>query len=76
MPNEQIALCFVSADTEDAHQAAERFAALYGQTSMEQADVIVAFGGDGFMLQTIQKNMDSGRAIYGMNRGTIGFLMN
>jgi NAD+ kinase len=48
----------------------------YGGTSPEQADVIVALGGDGLMLQTLHKFMSSGKPIYGMNRGTIGFLMN
>ncbi|MEO3387372.1 NAD kinase [Mesorhizobium sp. CAU 1741] len=76
MPDENIALSFVSADTPDAREAAARLAALYGQSRVEDADVVVALGGDGFMLQAIQENMDSGRAIYGMNRGTIGFLMN
>lgn len=70
------ALSFIAADTTDAREAATHLAALYGQTPLAQADVVVALGGDGFMLQAIQDNMDSGRAIYGMNRGTIGFLMN
>src|SRR5690606_20161486 len=41
-----------------------------------EAEVIVALGGDGFMLQTLRENIGTGRRIYGMNRGTIGFLMN
>ena len=40
------------------------------------ADVIVALGGDGLMLQTLHKFMNSGKPIYGMHRGTVGFLMN
>lgn len=71
-----IALSFISSDSADAREAAARLAALYGQSRIEEADVVVALGGDGFMLQAIQDNMDSGRALYGMNRGTIGFLMN
>lgn len=70
------ALAFVSSDSPDAREAAARLAALYGQSAMEMADVVVALGGDGFMLQAIQDNMDSGRQLYGMNRGTVGFLMN
>jgi NAD+ kinase len=70
------ALAFISADTPDAQEAAARLSALYGQSSIAEADVIVALGGDGFMLQTLHDHMDSGRRIYGMNRGTIGFLMN
>jgi NAD+ kinase len=67
---------FISADTEDAHEAAARLAVLYGQFGVEDAEVIVALGGDGFMLQTLHDHMDTGRRIYGMNRGTVGFLMN
>jgi NAD+ kinase len=75
MTAERPALTFICADNRDAREAAARLAALYGQTPIDQADVVVALGGDGFMLQAIQENMDSGRSIYGMNRGTIGFLM-
>ena len=45
-------------------------------SSRAQADVIVALGGDGLMLQTLHKFMKSGKPIYGMHRGTVGFLMN
>lgn len=76
MTIENLALAFISADNPDAREAAARLAALYGQSSLAEADVVVALGGDGFMLQAIHENMDSGRAIYGMNRGTVGFLMN
>jgi NAD+ kinase len=67
---------FISADTADAREAAARLAALYGQNSIQDADVIVALGGDGFMLQALHGTMGAGKKIYGMNRGTIGFLMN
>ncbi|WP_336056590.1 NAD kinase [Nitratireductor sp. CH_MIT9313-5] len=70
------AITFVSADTDDAREAAARLSALYGQEKMADADIIVALGGDGFMLQTMRDTMGSGKRIYGMNRGTIGFLMN
>jgi NAD+ kinase len=67
---------FVAADAEDARAAAARLSALYGQSRPEEAEIIVALGGDGFMLQTLRENIGTGRRIYGMNRGTIGFLMN
>ena len=51
-------------------------AARHGNVAPEQADVIVALGGDGLMLQTLHKFMTSGKPIYGMHRGTVGFLMN
>jgi NAD+ kinase len=67
---------FVAADAEDARTAAKRLSALYGQSKLEETEVIVALGGDGFMLQTLRENIGTGRRIYGMNRGTVGFLMN
>jgi NAD+ kinase len=48
----------------------------YGNTTLTQADVIVALGGDGFMLQTLHGTQNLKAPVYGMNRGTIGFLMN
>ncbi len=70
------ALHFMSSDADDAREAAARLAALYGQSSREDADVILALGGDGFMLQTLHATMNESCRIYGMNRGSIGFLMN
>lgn len=67
---------FISSQTPDAAEAAEHLAALYGQENPENADVIVALGGDGFMLQTLHRFMNSGKRIFGMNRGSVGFLMN
>lgn len=69
-------LAFVSSGTQDAHAAADVLIARYGQTPIEEADVIVALGGDGFLLQTLRETMSTGKLLYGMNRGTIGFLMN
>lgn len=48
----------------------------YGDTDPSAADVIVALGGDGFMLQTLHETEELSTPVYGMNRGTIGFLMN
>ena len=67
---------FVSSGTTDAKAAAEELVALYGQSKVADADVVVALGGDGFLLQTLRETMGSGKKVYGMNRGTIGFLMN
>ena len=49
---------------------------LYGNHDPADADVVVALGGDGLMLQTLHRHMRSGKPIYGMHRGTVGFLMN
>ena len=48
----------------------------YGDHSEDGADVIVALGGDGFMLATLHRTQDLPAPVYGMNRGTVGFLMN
>ncbi|GIK81950.1 MAG: NAD kinase [Pseudorhodoplanes sp.] len=73
-PYESIA--FVASQTPEATDALARLVALYGNAAPEQADVIVALGGDGLMLQTLRRYMRSGKPIYGMHRGTVGFLMN
>ena len=69
-------LAFIAADTPEAEAAARHLAALYGQDRAEDADVIVALGGDGFMLQSLHTYMGTGKRLYGMNRGSVGFLMN
>jgi NAD+ kinase len=70
------AIAFVSADTKDAREAATRLVERHGQAPIDEADTIVALGGDGFLLQTLRETMNSGKRVYGMNRGTVGFLMN
>jgi NAD+ kinase len=57
-------------------EAFERLTARYGQAVPGEADVVVALGGDGLMLQTLQSNETRGLPVYGMHRGTVGFLMN
>jgi NAD+ kinase len=67
---------FVASETPDAQDAAASLARTYGNTAPEEADVVVALGGDGIMLQTLHRFMRSAKPIYGMNRGSVGFLMN
>ena len=69
-------IAFAASDAEAAQQAQAELTALHGTWDEASADVIVALGGDGFMLQTLQRTQALGLAVYGMNRGTIGFLMN
>ena len=69
-------IAFVASPIAEAQDARARLAARYGATPPEEADVIVALGGDGLMLQTLRAFMTTGKPIYGMNRGTVGFLMN
>jgi NAD+ kinase len=73
-PYEKIA--FVASASAEAQAALAQLVALYGNHDPAAADVVVALGGDGLMLQTLHKHMRSGTPIYGMHRGTIGFLMN
>ena len=67
---------FQASPTPTAQEALADLIAAYGQTPVAQAQVIVALGGDGFMLQTLHETHGSGLPVYGMNCGTIGFLMN
>jgi NAD+ kinase len=69
-------LAFVADDRPEALAARDRLADRYGQASEADADVVVALGGDGFMLETLHRHMPASKPIYGMNRGSVGFLMN
>ncbi|MBA3812864.1 MAG: NAD kinase [Caulobacteraceae bacterium] len=69
-------LAFVASDRPEAMEARTRLAALHGDLPEEAADVVVALGGDGFMLEVLHRNLATRRPIYGMNRGSVGFLMN
>lgn len=65
-----------SSQTPIAQKAAQSLIKRYGSVALEDADVIVALGGDGFMLQTLHGSTHLNAPVYGMNCGTIGFLMN
>ena len=69
-------LAFIASDVPEALEARETLAKRYGDARPEQADAIVALGGDGHMLQTLHRFINDKIPIYGMNRGSIGFLMN
>ena len=70
------AILFHASQSPKAQQAYQQLVQEYGNAKPEQADLIVALGGDGFMLDTVRQYMKSNLPIYGMNRGRIGFLMN
>ena len=76
MPRKVKAIAFVASNAEDALAARQELMGIYGTASVEEADVIVALGGDGFVLQTLHSAMNTGKLVYGMNRGSVGFLMN
>jgi NAD+ kinase len=67
---------FVSSGTAEADLAKTRLQSRYGDCGPEQADVVVALGGDGLMLQTLHQVMSRSVPVFGMNCGSVGFLMN
>jgi len=69
-------IAFMASRAPEAEAARAALIARYGDADPAGADVIIALGGDGFMLQTLHKFMTAGKPIYGMHRGTVGFLMN
>lgn len=71
-----LAIAFAASDAPGAQAAHAALTARYGDASEDSADVIVALGGDGFMLQTLHRTQTLDAPVYGMNRGTVGFLMN
>jgi len=69
-------LAFLASDRPEAMAARTALVARYGDVAEAEADVLVALGGDGFMLETLRRDLERRRPIYGMNRGSVGFLMN
>jgi NAD+ kinase len=69
-------IAFCASNAPIAQAALATLTRRYGDHSERGADVIVALGGDGFMLQTLHRTQDNPAPVYGMNRGTVGFLMN
>jgi NAD+ kinase len=69
-------IAFVAADTAEAREACVKLTGRYDGCDPDTAKMIVALGGDGFMLETLHRFMPRGLPIYGMNRGSVGFMMN
>lgn len=69
-------ICFVTNDTAPAKKAADRLRTRYGECGIDNAEVVVALGGDGLMLQTLHRVMGRNVPTYGMNFGSVGFMMN
>jgi NAD+ kinase len=72
----RLSIAIIASCSPDAEEAAEALVKHYGDVPLAEADAVVALGGDGLMLQTMHQLMGSGKPIYGMNRGSVGFLMN
>lgn len=69
-------LAFTASGRPEAQEALRRLGDAYGGVDEAEADIVVALGGDGHMLDTLRKRLKDKKPVYGMNRGTIGFLMN
>jgi len=69
-------IAFLASNAPEAQKAAKRFTKKFAGVGIEQADIVVALGGDGFMLESLHKAMEYKIPVYGMNCGSIGFLMN
>ena len=69
-------IAFVASEAEAAQQALGELRERYGVHAPEEADIIVPLGGDGFMLETVHRFVDMRKPIFGMHRGSVGFLMN
>ncbi len=69
-------ISFLSSSVDGAKSAAKELEAIYGNVPLREAEVVVALGGDGFMLSTLHDTQDLSIPVYGMNQGTVGFLMN
>lgn len=76
MPIARQSIAFVASQSERAQEALTRLQRIYGQKDPDQAETIIALGGDGFVLETLHKYMHAAKSVYGMNRGSVGFLMN
>jgi len=69
-------IAFVAGKSESAQGAMDRLCGMYDHVTADKADIIVALGGDGFMLRTLHKYLHLKKPVFGMNRGSVGFLMN
>jgi len=76
MSAENPAIAFVASKTGEAQAALASLRERYAEAPLDKAEIIVALGGDGFMLRTLHRHMAVNRPVYGMKLGTVGFLMN
>ncbi|KRG46444.1 NAD kinase [Stenotrophomonas panacihumi] len=69
-------IAFLASNTDAAQRARAELAQRYGDHATDEADILCALGGDGFMLQTLHRHGSAGKPVFGMKLGSIGFLMN
>lgn len=76
MDGRDVPIAFVASPTPEAQAAEAALKSRYAHVDPDEAQVIVALGGDGLMLQTLHRFMGQSKPVYGMNRGSVGFVMN
>src|ERR1700733_9845749 len=76
MTDQHTLIAFVASKTDEAQKALAELRKRYAEVPIEQAQVIVALGGDGFMLRTLHRHLSLDKPVYGMKLGTVGLLMN
>ncbi|MAS87663.1 MAG: NAD kinase [Micavibrio sp.] len=69
-------LCFLASDNEEAFEAVIALKEKYGHVKPEEADTVVTLGGDGFLLETLHKYPQVSASFFGINYGSVGFLLN
>ncbi len=69
-------IAIVASDTPSALEAKQELEKRYSTVASENADIIIALGGDGLMLHTLRETLTTGQRIFGMNQGSVGFMMN
>ncbi len=67
---------FIASDTEEAQEAKATLTEQYGQSSSEEAEMLVVLGGDGTLLEALRRNYEKNKPVFGMNCGSVGFLLN
>jgi NAD+ kinase len=76
IPRAEPRVAFVASEADAAQRALAELRRRYGEIDPAESDVVVPLGGDGFMLETLHRFVASGKPIFGMHRGSVGFLMN
>lgn len=69
-------IAFLASPTDIAQKTRQRFIECHGDCAIEQAEVVVCLGGDGFLLEVLHKVAEHGIPVYGLNCGSVGFLLN
>ena len=69
-------VAFIASNSKEAQKALKELSKIYSNNDVDKADIIVALGGDGFILKSLHDYLKINKPIFGMNFGSVGFLMN